>query len=225
VVTNRPDAVVEHDTLEGDRIVRFDGGERVLHWVTAVLVLVLAVTGAILYFDFLSVRVGRRELLRTIHMWSGLALPVPLLAVLVSRWRVGLRRDAARISRWTRDDRRWFRSLGRDPAIETGKFNAGQKVNALFVAAALPVALLTGSMLSWPDPFPDSWRTGATTVHDWVAIGLWLVVTGHIVKALSEPVALRGMVTGRVPSWWAKRHRPRWYARVAGQESAERPLR
>jgi formate dehydrogenase subunit gamma len=225
-------AIVDHDRVEGERIVRFDGGERLLHWVTAALVLVLAVTGAILYFDFLSVRVGRRELLRTVHMWSGLALPVPLVAVLAGRWRVGLRRDLARISRWTRDDRRWLRSLGRDPGIEAGKFNAGQKLNALFVAAALPLALLTGTMLSWPDPFPDTWRTGATTVHDWVAIGLWVVVTGHILKALSEPVALRGMATGRVPSSWARVHRPRWYAHVAAdgadqaeQETGERPLR
>ena len=31
-----------HDRLVGDRIVRFDDGERVLHWVVALLVLVLA---------------------------------------------------------------------------------------------------------------------------------------------------------------------------------------
>jgi formate dehydrogenase subunit gamma len=235
VVTTRPDATAGSatprvDQLEGDRIVRFDAGERFLHWVTAVLVLVLATTGAVLYFDFLSTKVGRRTLLRGVHLWSGLALPIPLIVVLAGRWRDGLRRDAARISRWTRDDRRWIRSLGRDPGIEAGKFNAGQKLNALFLAAALPVALLTGAMLGWPDPFPDSWRTGATTVHDWVAFGVWLAVTGHVVVALSEPVALRGMVSGRVPTTWARLHRPRWYARVTGEgsggeEGAERPLR
>jgi formate dehydrogenase subunit gamma len=216
----------EHDRRVGDRIVRFDRGERFLHWVTAVLVLVLAVTGAILYFDFLSTRVGRRAFLRTVHMWSGLALPVPVVLVLAGRWRAGLRRDAARISRWTRDDRLWLRSLGRSPRIEAGKFNAGQKLNALFIAAALPVALLTGAMLSWPDPFPDSWRNGATTVHDWVAFGVWVVVVGHILKALSEPVALRGMVSGDVPASWAQAHRPRWYARVLDdEEPGQRPLR
>jgi formate dehydrogenase gamma subunit len=215
-----------HDQVVGDRIVRFDDAERALHWVVALLVLVLATTGAVLYFDFLSSRVGRRELLRTVHLWSGLALPVPVIAVLAGRWREGLRRDAARISRWTRDDRRWVRTLGRAPDIEAGKFNAGQKLNALFIAATLPVSLLTGAMLGWPDPFPDSWRNGATTVHDWVAFGIWLVVTGHILKALSEPVALRGMVSGRVPVTWAKRHRPRWHARVVhGGDHARRPLR
>ena len=80
-----------HDRVVGDRIVRFDDGERLLHWVVALLVLVLATTGAILYFDFLSTKVGRRELLRTVHLWSGLALPVPVLAVLAGRWRHGLR--------------------------------------------------------------------------------------------------------------------------------------
>ena len=219
-------APAAHDALVGDRIVRFDRAERALHWVGAALGLVLATTGAIIYFDVLSVRVGRRDLLRTVHLWSGLALPVPLVLVLAGRWREGLRRDVARISHWTREDRRWLRSLGRDPGIEMGKFNAGQKLNALFVAAALPVALMTGLMLGWPDPFPDSWRNGATTVHDWTAFGLWIVITGHILKALSEPVALRGMATGRVPAAWAKVHRPRWYARVAADEDqAQRPLR
>ena len=37
-----------HDRVEGERVVRFDGGERFLHWVVAALVLVLATTGAIL---------------------------------------------------------------------------------------------------------------------------------------------------------------------------------
>ena len=55
------------------------------------------------------------------HLWSGLALPVPVLAVLAGRWRHGLRRDAARISRWTRDDRRWVRSLGPRPEHRGGQ--------------------------------------------------------------------------------------------------------
>jgi formate dehydrogenase subunit gamma len=224
------DRTSAHDQLVGDRIVRFDDGERILHWVVAVLVLVLAITGSILYFDFLSTRVGRRELLRTIHLWTGLALPLPVLAVVAGKWRHGLRRDVARVSRWTRDDSRFIRTLGRDPMIRAGKFNAGQKLNTLFIAATLPVSLATGAMLGWPDPFPDSWRNGATTVHDWAAFGIWLVVTGHIVKALSEPVALRGMISGRVPATWAKVHRPRWYERVVEDQSGDgnggqRPLR
>ena len=79
----------------------------------------------------------------------------------------------------------------RDPGIEAGKFNAGQKLSAAVHRAALPVSLLTRAMLEVARPFPDSWRNSATTVHDW-SFGIWLVVSGHILKALSEPVRAPG---------------------------------
>ena len=41
-------------------------------------------------------------------------------------------------------------------------------------------------MMKWFSPFPDDWRTGATFVHDWVAIGLFISVTIHIAKAVSD---------------------------------------
>lgn len=202
------------DTLVGERIIRFDRGERCLHWATALLVSSMMTTGVILYFGPLSAVVGRRLLVRGIHVWSGLLLPVPLVAVLVGRWRDGLRRDAARVSRWTHDDTRWIRSRGRSTRMRLGKFNAGQKLNTLFMAGVLLVMLLTGSIMKWFGPFRDSWRTGATFVHDLGAFGIWITVTCHIAKALSEPVAMRSMWSGWVPVEWARRHRPRWFHEV-----------
>ncbi len=199
------------DIVVGDRIVRFDRAERLLHWATAVLVMVMMATGAVLYFGPLAAAVGRRVLMKDLHVWSGLLLPVPVAVTVAGRWRDGLRRDAARIGRWTADDRLWLRSRGQSRALRTGKFNAGQKLNTLFVAGVLPVLLMTGSVMRWFDPFPDSWRTGATFVHDLAAFGIWVTVTGHIVKAISEPVAMRAMWSGWVPEAWARRHRPRWH--------------
>jgi formate dehydrogenase subunit gamma len=103
-----------------------------------------------------------------------------------------------------------MRSLGRDPFARPAKFNAGQKLNAAFVAGAAVVMLVTGSVMHWFARFPDDWRTGATFVHDWFAIALFAAITGHVVKALADPVALRGMMRGWVPSWWARANRPRW---------------
>ena len=104
-----------------------------------------------------------------------------------------MRRDVRRLARWSADDRRWLRSLGRRGRSRLGKFNAGQKLNAIFVAGCIPLMLVTGSIMRWFDPFPLAWRTGATFVHDWVALTLLVVVVGHIAKALAEPVALRAM--------------------------------
>ena len=56
--------------------------------------------------------------------------------------------------------------------------------------------LATGLVLRFFSPFPLSWRTGATFVHDWTALALGLAVTGHVWLALADPDALRGMVSG-----------------------------
>ena len=54
---------------------RFDRTERVLHWVNAALFLLLVVTGAVMYNGALSGFVGRRLVVRTVHVYSGLSLP------------------------------------------------------------------------------------------------------------------------------------------------------
>ncbi len=198
------------------RLVRFDAAERTLHWVNAVLFLTVMSTAAVLYVGPLSAAVGRRDLIRQIHVWSGIALPVPILVTLAGRWGHGFRKDVARLNRWTQDDRRWVRSLGRDPYVQLGKFNPGQKLNAAFVAGVIIVMLATGSVMNWFHYFPVDWRTGATFVHDWIAVALFIVVIGHIGTALSDPEALRSMLKGWVDATWARQRRPRWYAEETG---------
>jgi formate dehydrogenase subunit gamma len=206
------------ESADSGRLLRFDGVERALHWTNAALFLTLMTTAAILYVGPLSAAVGRRELIRQIHVWSGLVLPVPLLLAVAGRWGAQLRVDIGRINRWSADDRKWMRSFGRDPFVKLDKFNPGQKLNAAFTAAAIVVMLMTGSIMKWFEPFPVDWRTGATFVHDWMAIAIFVIVVGHIGTALSDPDALSGMVRGSVRSRWARRHRPRWYEEMRGQQ-------
>ncbi|MBV8386780.1 MAG: cytochrome b/b6 domain-containing protein [Acidimicrobiia bacterium] len=197
---------------ERQRLVRFDGAERILHWVNAALFLTVMSTAAVLYVGPLAAAVGRRELVRQIHVWCGIALPVPLLVTLAGKWGGGLRADISRLNRWTADDRRWFRSFGRDPYVELGKFNPGQKLNASFIAGVIVVMLGTGSIMNWFHYFPVDWRTGATFVHDWIAIALFVVVVGHIGMALADPDSLNSMLRGTIDATWARQRRPRWYA-------------
>jgi formate dehydrogenase subunit gamma len=201
---------------ERQRLLRFDTAERTLHWVNAILFLTVMSTAAVLYVGPLSAAVGRRELVRTIHVWTGIALPVPLLITLVGRWGKGFRADVSRLNRWTKDDRRWFRSLGRDPYVRLGKFNPGQKLNASFIAGVIVVMLATGSIMKWFNYFPVDWRTGATFVHDWVAIILFVVVVGHIGMAFSDPDSLGSMLKGSINAGWARDHRPQWYDEETG---------
>jgi formate dehydrogenase subunit gamma len=196
----------------GARITRFDRVERAVHWCNATLFLVLLTTGASLYLPQLSEVVAHRHTVKTIHVYAGLALPIPLLVGLLLPAGRRLRADIGRFNRWTDDDRRWWSRNRGD--VQLGKFNPGQKVNAIFVGAAIVLMLMTGSIMRWFEPFPDSWRTGATFVHDWMFIALVIVIAGHIMFAFSDGDALRSMVRGWVPEAWARRERPRWWAEV-----------
>lgn len=206
------------DTVSDEVATRFDRTERWLHWANATLVLVLVATGSIMYIDVLASLFGRRILIETIHLWAGLAVPFPFVAVLVGRWGRGFRRDARRLGRFSADDWRWFRRAERRSGRpRMGKFNAGQKANAILVAGSLPVLLATGALMQWHDPFEDSWRTGATFVHDVGYVGLTLLVLGHIRQAVRDPVSLAAMRRGRaVPLRWAREHHPRWHAELLG---------
>jgi len=199
-------------------LTRFDAVERVVHWVNAVLFGVLLATAAALYVAPVSAAVGRREVVKTIHVYAGLTLPFPLLLGVLGRWGRALRSDLKRLNRWIPDDRRWLavRLRRRDfpfrasQDVRLGKFNPGQKINAAFTGGAIVVMLATGSIMRWYKPWPLSWRTGATFVHDWVATILVIAITGHIYLAVSDPAALGAMWRGRISRSWARRHAPRW---------------
>lgn len=207
----------------GATVERFDRAERWAHWANATLFGVLILTAGCLYVSPLAVLVGRRELVKTVHVYAGLLLPLPLLVALAARRRGrAFRADVRRLNRWLPDDRRWLRSLGRDPSVRLGKFNAGQKLNAAFTAGAIAVMLASGSIMRWFRPFPLSWRTGATFVHDSLFLALAFTISGHVLIATRDPESMAAMRRGRVSARWARRHHPRWYDEVeaAGAEVA-----
>jgi len=191
-------------------VLRFDAVERICHWATAALFAILMTTALPLYFVQFESLVGRRALVADIHTWSGVALPVPLMLSLVGPWGAGLRRDLRRVNLWTAAELRWLRTLGRQRLEAPDKFNPGQKLNTLFTGGAIVVMLATGSILKWYRFFPLTWRTGATFVHDVLALGIFLVVTGHIAFALTHREALHSMLWGRVSATWARRHASGW---------------
>ena len=199
---------------------RFDRLERVVHWCNATLFLVLLLTGASLYAGPLSTIVAHRHPVKTIHVYAGLLLPLPLLIGLLLPAGRQLRRDVSRFNRWTTADRQWWSRRSRASA-QLGKFNPGQKLNAVFVGASIVLMLATGAIMRWFQPFPDSIRTGATFVHDWVFIALIFVIVGHIMFALSDFDSLRSMVRGWVPEQWARRERPAWWAEVIAARADE----
>jgi formate dehydrogenase subunit gamma len=201
------------------RIRRFDRTERVVHWTNATLFLTLVLTGAALKVDAISTLVANRLLVKNVHVYVGLLLPVPVLVGILLRSGGEFRRDLARFNRWSADDKRWW-SRRQRATVQLGKFNPGQKLNAVFVGASIPVMLATGSIMRWFKPFPDSWRTGATFVHDSTWLALVIVIIGHIWFATKDAASLRSMVQGDVPESWARHERPRWWADEVAASSA-----
>lgn len=191
------------------RVRRFTTGQRWVHRTTAWPALLCVASAACLYLPPLAELVGRRRLVVLVHEWSGLLTPLPFLLGLASR---AFRADLRRLNRFGPHDRQWLRSAlrrerGPRPA---GKFNAGQKVYAGWLAGAVLVMLGTGLLMWFTGLAPLVWRTGATFVHDWLALALAVVLAGHIGKALGDPEARRGMRTGSVDRGWAAREHPLW---------------
>ncbi|HXA60788.1 MAG TPA: cytochrome b/b6 domain-containing protein [Streptosporangiaceae bacterium] len=193
---------------------RFTGGERAVHHATAILMIICLATASALYIPAVATYVGRRDLIKPIHIYAGLALPVPMLLGLASR---AFRGDLRRLNRFGPHDRDWLRRSDRRAVqidgrgiVPIGKFNPGQKLSAAFFAGAIFVMLGTGLMLTFPNPWPTDWRTGATFVHDWLTLAIFVVFLGHLWFALQDRGAMTGMLTGRVPRDWAARHHPAW---------------
>ncbi|MEV5959304.1 cytochrome b/b6 domain-containing protein [Streptomyces sp. NPDC051987] len=194
-----------------DRLHRFTAAERWVHRTTALLMGLCVATAACLYIPQLAVLVGRRELVVRIHECAGLALPVPVLLGLASR---AFRRDLGFLNRFGPHDRLWLRAvLSRDKRRSSrpaGKFNAGQKIYANWIAGATLVMLGTGLLMWFTHLAPLMWRTSATFVHDWLALTIGIVLAGHIGMALGDPESRRGLRTGTVSRDWARREHPLW---------------
>ena len=187
---------------------RFGKVTRTVHWTVAALMIICIVTAAILYNESFGVAIGHRHLVELIHVYAGAAL---LLTILLGAISPAYRRDLRHLNRFTPADWRWLRSRNRrDGSISVGKFNAGQKLNGALSGGAITALLGTGILMYFVSLTPLAWRTGATFVHDWFALGVGLLVIGHIFYALKDAEALRGMRTGRVSASWAHAEHAAW---------------
>src|ERR1700712_5718011 len=94
----------------GPMIDRFSRSSRWVHWLSATLMMSCILTAAILYNGSIAVIVGHRYLVEQVHVYSGLALPVPLIVGIVSR---DSRGAPHRLNRFTSHDWAWLRSRTR----------------------------------------------------------------------------------------------------------------
>ena len=187
---------------------RFSPVERLLHWVNAAGFFFLLATGLILFLPRLSVVVGRRQEIQTLHFWFGVGWLGALAAVVV----LGAPRllaTAREIESFDGDDLRW---LGGRPAPQ-GRFNAGQKLNAALTAAFAILFGVSGVLL-WVGERDTRYRFASTVIlHDGLMYVSLALLLGHLYLTLIHPAtrhSLRGMTLGTVDAEWARRHHPKW---------------
>jgi formate dehydrogenase subunit gamma len=207
----------------GGYLRRFDTVERLVHWSTAIMMLTLIVTGAILYLPALALRIGHRGLVENIHVITGLSLLGPLVLALAGPWGKRLWADLRRFDRWGPSDFDWFKGMARRKGLPRDKFNGGQKAEAAFLGAAMAAALATGVIMRFAPSSWVTWATGATLVHDALFFAIVVAVLAHVAFALSRPDQLVSMITGRIPRAWAKSHAAAWLAEIEGPKDADGP--
>lgn len=188
---------------------RFGRTERALHWVHATGFLAMLATGLILYLPALSELVARRNLVKNVHLVSALGWAVAIVLVLALGDRRRLAADWREIEAIDRDDRRWLR--GR--SAPQGRFNAGQKVNAILTAAFAVLFAVSGFMLWLGERDHRFLLDGTGTVHETLTLVSAGLLVGHLYLALIHPRtrhALRGITLGDVREDWAREHHEKW---------------
>jgi formate dehydrogenase subunit gamma len=199
---------------------RHAGIDRVLHWSTAVAVLVLLGTS---FLPILGIEFAWVE----IHWWTGLGLMVLVLVHVVrallwqslrSVW-IGIEdlRDATAIVRATL-------RIGGGAVRKPGKYSFAQKLIHLAFAVVVLAALATGALMMvkidtpWWDRNPY-WLSDATwgtiyVIHGLAALSLITMVMTHVYFALrpEKLVFLRSMLRGWITrAEYARHHDPkRW---------------
>jgi formate dehydrogenase subunit gamma len=175
---------------------RFSRTERTLHWVNAAGFLLLLATGLILYLPRLSTVVGRRPLIKDIHLWGGIGWIAALAIVVVL------------------GDRRGLLQTARDlEVLRPSRLNVGQKVNALLNAAFALLFLVSGLLLWFGERNTTFRFTSTVLLHDILMYAALTLLVGHLYLALIHPAtrhSLRGITRGTVREDWAERHYPRW---------------
>jgi len=190
-------------------IERFSPTERAAHWVHATAFLALLATGLILYFPSLSEAVGRRPLLKDLHVYTAVAWIIGLTLVVVLGDRRRLRRTLHELDVYDADDMLWLQRYPRPQ----GRFNAGQKINAALTGAFAVLFAVSGTLL-WLGERDHRFQFASTILlHDWLTFFSLVLLVGHLYLAVIYPAtrhSLRGITTGQVRRDWAARHHEKW---------------
>ena len=202
---------------------RFTLTERMLHWVHASAFFVLLASGLVLYLPALASAIGDRPLLKDVHFLTGVSWAGAMVLIAVLGNRHAVLQAIREIDLFDRDDRRFLAGRLSSPQ---GRFNAGQKVNAILTAAFATLFFVSGMLLWLSERNTRFHLAGTLYLHDALMYISIVIVIGHLYLALihrSTRHALRGIILGTVSEEWAHAHHAKWAAHpttTADQESS-----
>jgi formate dehydrogenase subunit gamma len=200
------------------RVARFTRTERAVHWTQATTFLLLLISGFALSLPQFEAAIGHRELLREIHLTGAFFFFFGPAIIALSADRRSMGQDVDSVDTWDADDLRWLipgpilRAFGVGSPPQ-GRFNAGQKLNAIFVVWCTLVFTVTGLILWQNRRFSIDLVSRANDIHTALAYIALLAFLGHLMLATVYPKtrpAFRAIVQGWVRRDWAEHHHAKW---------------
>lgn len=201
---------------------RYTAAARVNHWITAISLVLLALSGLALFHPslyFLTGLFGGGALARIIHPFIGVVLLLSFIGLFFRFWKLNL---------WERTDNVWLGRLKdvltkKDENLpEVGKYNAGQKM--VFWSMSLVIVILAASgVVIWQQFFSQYFTVDqqrmAMLIHAIVAIVAICVWIVHVYAAIWVRGTIGAMTRGRVTGGWAWRHHRRWLRELVSDKS------
>ena len=198
-------------------IVRYTAGQRINHWLVALLFLAAGLSGLALFHPWLfglSGLFGGGTWTRILHPFIGVAMFVFFLWLAIRF--AGHNRIEAR-------DRQWLRQINdvvhnrEEKLPEVGRYNAGQKVLFWVLILSMLVLLLSGIVI-WREYFSSFFGIvslrWASLLHAAAAFVLIVSIIVHIYAAIWIKGSMGSMLYGTVSRAWARKHHPAWYREI-----------
>lgn len=192
---------------------RYTTGARINHWITAISLVLLALSGLALFHPslfFLTGLFGGGQWTRTIHPWIGVVLFVSFSGLFLRFWHANL---------WKAEDGTWLARLRdvmaarEDRLPEVGKYNAGQKV-VFWAMSLLIIVLIVSGFAIWDQYFAQyttiDQKRWAVLIHALAAITIICVWIVHVYAAIWVRGTIGAMTKGQVTGGWAWRHHRKW---------------
>jgi formate dehydrogenase subunit gamma len=215
---------VKLEQRTGRTITRWSMFERVMHWYTAILFIILAVTGLSLLFGrtVLIPLIGHQafaawaNLAKPIHDWLAIPFVIGLVLMMVP-W---IKDSLPKAYDWT-----WIKMgggyLDKSKHPPAGFVNAGEKIWFWLLFFGGIVLTVSGVFLLFPNlGFERSAMQLAHLAHAISGVALIAFSIGHIyLGTLGNEGSLEGMITGEVDEAWAKAHHSLWYEEVKKEGS------